>query len=160
MRQIAAVIVLLLLAVPAVAVDLGRAEGTLTIDSTRIPLTYAYVIGHQKNQLTNKNTDTRIILTDKPLPDNAKLEDVDYNFPDGILGVVFHITGKNDEISHVVVQHASGTWDGGFFESVPDYRFRRTKTDRGILTGNVSTKKITTNTMAFFFDADFSAQVQ
>jgi hypothetical protein len=160
MRKFAAVLVLFLLAIPAFAADLGRAQGTLTIDGTRIPLTYAYAIDHQKNQLTNKNSDTRIILTDKPLPDNTKLADVDYTFPEGVLGVVFCINGKNDDISHVVVQHASGTYDGGFFEGVPDYRFKRVKADRGVLSGSVSSKKITTNTMVFSFDADFTTQVQ
>lgn len=160
MRKFAAVLVLFLLAVPAFAADLGRAQGTLTIDGNHIQLTYAYAIDHQKNQLTNKNSDTRIILTDKPLPDNTKLEDVDYNFPDGILGVVFCINGRNDDISHVVVQHAVGTYDAGFFENVPEYKFKRVKADRGILSGSVTSKKITTNTMTFTFDAEFTAQVQ
>lgn len=161
MRQFAAVLVLLLLALPAAAVDLGRAEGTLTIDSTRIPLTYAYAIDHQKNQLTNRNSDTKIILTDKPLPESTKLDDVDYNFPDGILGVVICISGKNDDVSHVVVQHSSGTYDGGFFENVPEYKFKRQKAaDRSTLAGNITSKKVTTNTMTFTFDADFAATVQ
>ena len=160
MRKLAAVLGLFFVALPAFAADLGRAQGTLTIDGTRIPLTYAYAIDHQKNQLTNKNSDTRIILTDKPLPDNTKLEDVDYNFPDGILGVVFCINGRNDDISHVVVQHSSGTYDGGFFENVPEYHFKRAKADRGILSGSVTSKRVTTNTMAFSFDAEFSAQVK
>ncbi len=160
MRKLAAILVLSLLAIPAFAADLGRVQGTLTIDSARIPLTYAYAIDHQKNQLTNKSSDTRIILTDKPLPDGTKLEDVDYNFPEGVLGVVFCINGRNDDISHIVVQHSSGTYDGGFFENVPEYRFKRAKADRGVLSGTVSSKKITTNTMTFSFDAEFSAQVQ
>ncbi len=160
MRKFAAVFVLFFLAVPAFAADLGRAQGTLTIDGTRIQLTYAYAIDHQKNQLTNKNSDTRIILTDKPLPDSAKLEDVDYNFPEGVLGVVFCINGRNDDISHVVVQHSAGTYDGGFFENVPDYHFKRVKADRGVLSGTVSSKKITTNTMTFSFDAEFTTQVK
>jgi hypothetical protein len=159
MRQTAVVLLLLLLAIPAFAVDLGRADGTLTIDGTRIPLQYAYVIDHQKNGLTNKNSETKIVLTDKPLPEDAKLEDVDYNFPEGILGIVVCVNGK-DDISHVVVQHATGTYDGGFFEAVKDYTFKRSRGDRGMLTGTLSSKKITTNTMAFYFDAGFAAQIK
>jgi len=161
MRQSAAVLLLLLLAVPVFAVDLGRAEGTLTIDNNRIPLTYAYAVDHQKNQLTNKNSDTKIILTDKPLPEGSKLDDIDYNFPEGILGLVICIGGKNDDISHIVVQHSTGTYDGGYFENVPDYHFKRQKSsDRSVLTGTFTSKKITTNTMTFSFDAEFAAQVQ
>jgi hypothetical protein len=161
MRQFAAVVVLFLLALPALAVDLGRAEGSLTIDGTRIPLTYAYAVDHQKNQLTNKNSDTKIILTDKPLPESTKIEDVDYNFPDGILGIVVCITGKNDDVSHIVVQHSSGTYDGGFFENVPEYHFKRQRgADRNTLSGSLSSKKVTTNTMTFSFDAEFAAQVK
>ena len=159
MRQTAAVLVLLFVAVSLFAVDAGRAEGALNVGGTRIPLTYAYVIDHQKNGLTNKTSDTKIILTDKPLPENTKLDDVDYNFPEGILGVVVCVTGK-DDISHVVVQHPSGTYDGGFFENVPDYHFKRVKGDRGVLNGTLSSKKVKTNTMEFSFEADFSAQIQ
>jgi hypothetical protein len=161
MRQFAAILVLFLLALPALAVDLGRAEGSLTIDGTRVPLTYAYAVDHQKNQLTNKNSDTKILLTDKPLPENTKLEDVDYNFPEGILGIVVCITGKNDDVSHVVVQHSSGTYDAGFFENVPEYHFKRQRgADRNVLSGSVTSKKVTTNTMTFTFDAEFAAQVR
>jgi hypothetical protein len=159
MRHVAAVLVLLLLAVPVLAVDAGRADGALTVDGSRIPLTYAYVIDHQKNGLSNKNSDTKIILTDKPLPEGANLDEIDYNFPEGILGVVICIGGK-DDVTHVVVQHSSGTYDAGFFENVPDYRFKRNRAERGILNGNVSSKKVTTNTMTFSFEGDFSAQIQ
>lgn len=161
MRQFAAILFLFLLALPALAVDLGRAEGSLTIDGTRVPLTYAYAVDHQKNQLTNKNSDTKILLTDKPLPESTKLEDVDYNFPDGILGIVVCITGKNDDVSHVVVQHSSGTYDAGYFENVPEYHFKRQRgADRNVLSGSVTSKKVTTNTMTFTFDAEFAAQVR
>jgi hypothetical protein len=159
MRHVAAVLILLLFAVPALAVDPGRSEGALTVDGSRIPLTYAYVIDHQKNGLSNKNSDTKIILTDKPLPEGSKLDEIDYNFPEGILGVVICI-GAKDDITHIVVQHSSGTYDAGFFENVPEYRFRRSRAERGIINGNVSSKKVTTNTMTFSFESDFSAQVQ
>jgi len=142
-----------------VAADLGRAVGSVTIDGKPIVLQYAYAIDHQKNQLSNKNNDTKVILTDKPLPDGTKLDEVDYNFPDGIYGVVVCMTPQ-DSVSHVVVQHPAGTFDAGYFEGVQDYRFKRVKGDRGMIGGTLSSKKVTTNTMAFFFDAEFAANVQ
>lgn len=142
-----------------VAADLGRAVGSVTIDGKPIVLQYAYAIDHQKNQLSNKNNDTKVILTDKPLPDGTKLDEVDYNFPDGIYGVVVCMTPQ-DGVSHVVVQHPTGTFDAGYFEGVQDYRFKRVKGDRGTIGGTLSSKKVTTNTMAFFFDAEFAANVQ
>jgi len=144
----------------AFAADLGRAIGTVTIDGKPIVLQYAFAIDHQKNQLTNKTSDTKIILTDKPLPDGTKLEDIDYNFPDGIYGVVVCLTAPTDGISHVVVQHPGGTFDAGYFEGVPDYRFKRARGERGTISGTLSSKKVTTNTMAFYFDAEFAAQMQ
>lgn len=149
----------IVLAAPAFAVDLGKAAGSLVIDGNKIDLQYAYAVDHQKNQLTNKSNDTRVILTDKPLPDGTKLEDVDYNFPDGVLGVVICLTPK-DDISHIIVQHPTGTYDGGYFEGVQDYHFARARSDRGTIAGTLSTKKIKTNTMTFSVDAEFATQVK
>jgi hypothetical protein len=82
MRHVAgALVAVFLVALPAVALDLGRAEGNLTIDGKKIPLNYAYAIARQKNQLTDRNEMTRIILTDKPLPDGAKLAGLDDTLP-------------------------------------------------------------------------------
>ncbi|HEV2721486.1 MAG TPA: hypothetical protein VG323_15805 [Thermoanaerobaculia bacterium] len=161
MRNARALIVfLLLVGSSAVGADLGRAVGAVTIDGKPIVLQYAYAVDHQKNQLTNKNSDTRIILTDKPLPDGTKLDDVDYNFPDGILGVVVCVSSPSDNVSHVVVQHPTGTYDGGYFEGVQDYKFKRVRGDRGTIGGTLQSKKVTTNTMSFFFDAEFAASVK
>ena len=159
MRRLA-VCMLLVFAVPAVfAVDLGRAEGSLNVGGTAVPLAYAYVMDGAHNDLTGRNDATKIILTDKPLPDGTKLDDVDYTFPDGVFGIVVCLTPA-DAISHVVVQHPTGTYDAGYFEGVQDYRFKRIRGDRGTISGTLSSKKITTNTMSFFFDAEFAAQVQ
>ncbi len=161
MRNARALIVLLFfVGSTAFAADLGRAVGSVTIDGKPIVLQYAYAVDHQKNQLTNKNSDTRIILTDKPLPNGTKLEDVDYNFPDGILGVVVCVSSPSDTVSHVIVQHPTGTYDGGYFEGVPDYKFKRVRGERGTISGTIQSKKITTNTMSFFFDAEFAANIQ
>ena len=161
MRHAQALIVLLLvIGSSAFAADLGRAIGSVTIDGKPIVLQYAYAIDHQKNQLSNKANETKIVLTDKPLPDGTKLDDVDYTFPDGIFGIVVCVN-PTDNVSHVVVQHPTGTYDAGYFEGVQDYRFKRIRGgDRGTIGGTLSSKKITTNTMSFFFDAEFAAQVQ
>lgn len=159
MRYAAVIAISFLVAGTLVAADLGRAVGSVTIDGKPIVLQYAYAIDHQKNQLSNKSNETKVILTDKPIPDGTKLADVDYNFPDGIYGVVVCMTPQ-DNVSHVVVQHPAGTYDAGYFEGVQDYRFKRAKGDRGTINGTLSSKKITTNTMAFFFDAEFAANIQ
>ena len=157
MRRIAFVLLALsLVAGAAFAVDPGRAQGAMTIDGSRVALNYAYAVGHQKNEVTNRRDDTRIVLTDKPLPDNIKLEDIDYSFPDGTYGMVVSVS-HDDKISHIVVQHAKGMYDGGYFETDPSYTFRRQKTDRGTVAGNLSSKSVKTNTMTFSFDVDFDA---
>lgn len=151
--------VLLIVAGAAFAADLGRTSGSVTIDGKPIVLQYAYAIDHQKNELTSKKNETKIVLTDKPLPDGTKLDDVDYTFPDGVFGIVVCVN-PTDNVSHVVVQHPTGTYDAGYFEGLQDYHFKRVRSDRGTIAGTVSSKKITTNTMTFFFDAEFAAQVQ
>ena len=68
MRRAALTVVLLVFAAgAALALDLGRAEGNLVIDGTKIDLGYAYAIRHHKNQLTSKSDNTLIVLTDKDL---------------------------------------------------------------------------------------------
>jgi hypothetical protein len=143
----------------APAADLGRANGSVTIDGKPIALQYAYAVDHQKNQLSNKSNETKVVLTDKPLPDGTKLSNIDETFPDGINGVVVSLA-PNDSVSHVFVQHPAGSYDAGYFEGVQDYHFKRVKGDRGTIGGTLSSKKITTNTMSFFFDAEFLSQVQ
>ena len=160
-RLLVMLAVVALFATPLFAVDPGRSEGNLIIDSNHIPLLYAYAVKRQKNQLTNRDDDTRVVLTDKPLPDNLNLSDVDYNWPEGILGVVFCIDRKGF-ISHVVVQHATGSYDAGYFdgEAMKDYRYKSRKFEGNAVGGNISSKKITTNTMTFSFDSDFVATPQ
>lgn len=148
-----------LLAGPAYAVDAGRAEGVVIVDGTRIDLTYAYAVNHQKNEITNRKDDRRIVLTNKPLPDGLKLDDIDYSFPEDTLGMVVCLT-HDDKVSHVLVQHQKGMYDGGYFDGDPSYTFKPLKTDRGEVAGNVSSRKVRTNTMSFSFDVDFNAAVK
>lgn len=154
-RTALALFALLLVPGAAFAVDAGRAQGSMTIDGTKVALNYAYAVGHQKNEVTNRRDDTRVVLTDKPLPDNINLEDIDYSFPDGTYGMVVSVA-RDDKISHIVIQHAKGMYDGGYFEADPNYTFRRQKTDHGIA-GSLSGKAVKTNTMTFSFDVDFDA---
>jgi hypothetical protein len=154
-----ALLVVFLFALPASAVDLGRAEGTLTIDGTKIPLNYAYAVAKQKNQLTDRNEMTRIILTDKALPDGAKLTALDNDLPGDLNGVIICID-KLGRVGHVAVQHPKGTFDGGYFEGVQDYDFRQRKGESGTFSGSVSSLRIKTNTMTFSYDATFVAALR
>ncbi|HSY48220.1 MAG TPA: hypothetical protein VLC46_05365 [Thermoanaerobaculia bacterium] len=157
MRHIAgALITVFLLAAPAFAVDLGRAEGTLTIDSTKITLNYAYAIARQKNQLNDRKELTRIILTDKPLPDGAKLSDLDDSLPGDLNGVIIAID-KAGHVGHVAIQHPTGNYDGGYFEGIADYDFKPRKGDSGTIGGTVTSLRVKTNTMTFSYDASFLA---
>jgi hypothetical protein len=160
MRHVAgALLVGFLVAFPAAAVDLGRAEGSLTIDGTKIPLSYAYAVAKQKNELTGRNELTRIILTDKPLPDGAKLTALDNDLPGDTNGVIVCVD-KLGRVGHVAVQHPKGTYDGGYFEGVQDYDFKQHKGESGTVSGSLSSLRIKTNTMTFSFDATFVAAMR
>ena len=158
-RAFATALTLLFIAGAAFAVDPGKAQGTVTIDGDKIDLTYAYAINHQKNEVTNRRDDTRVVLTNKPLPDGAKLEDIDYSFPDGTLGLVVCVS-HDDKVSHIVLQHAKGMYDGGYFEGDPNYAFKRIKAENGTIAGSLSAHKVKTNTMTFSVDVDFDANVK
>jgi hypothetical protein len=160
MRHVAgALVAVFLIALPAAALDPGRAEGNLTIDGTKIPLNYAYSIAKQKNQLTDRNELTRIILTDKPLPEGAKLADLDDHLPGDLNGVIVAVD-KLGRVGHVAIQHPKGTYDGGYFEGVPDYEFKPHKGDSGTFGGTVSSLRVKTNTMTFSYDATFVAALR
>jgi hypothetical protein len=157
--RVTAAAVLFLLASSLLAADLGRAEGSLTIDKTRFDLLYAYAVDRQKNELTNKSDLTKIVLTDKPLADSVNLAKIDETFPDGITGVIVYVD-REQRVSRVVVEHPTGMFDAGFFEGIPDYRFRPKKGERGIVAGNVSAKNVKTNTMTLSYDVEFAANVK
>jgi hypothetical protein len=154
-----ALLVVFLVALPASAVDLGRAEGSLTIDGAKIPLNYAYAVAKQKNQLNDRNEITRIILTEKPLPEDAKLTALDGELPGDLNGVIICID-KLGRVAHVAVQHPHGTYDGGYFEGVQDYDYKQRKGESGTLSGSVSSLRIKSNTMTFSYDATFVASLR
>jgi hypothetical protein len=150
--------VVALFALPLHAVDLGRAEGTLTVGTTTINLGYAYAVGGQKNENTNRTDDIRIILTDRALPDGFDLRTIESAFPDALAGVVFDIDNERQP-SHIYVQHPTGMYDGGFFTKSDVYRFRG-RVNEGVLEGRVSSRKVTTSTTTMSFDVTFSAEVK
>ena len=154
-RSLCAVLLVALAAVPSFAVEVGKAEGTLTIDGKKFNLTHAYAISRHKNQLSGKNDDTLLILTDQALPADARLHDLEASLPDGTNGVMVCVD-KDRHVTHVAVQHPAGMFDGGFFEGVESYEFH-SKKGEGLFAGTTSSKKIRTNTMTFWFDAAFSA---
>jgi len=158
MRAALTLFVLLLAAGSALAVDLGKADGTLVIDNAKFNLGYAYAIRHHKNQLTNRADNTLIILSDKPLPDDANLHDFEASLPDGVNGVMVCID-KDSRITHVAVQHPSGMFDAGFFEGIDNYDYRPRKVDQG-LSGTLSSRRVKTNTMTFSYDVNFAAMTK
>jgi hypothetical protein len=155
MRAALTLFVLLLAAGSALAVDLGKAEGTLVIDNAKFDLGYAYAIRHHKNQLTNRSDNTLIILSDKPLPDDANLHDFEASLPDGVNGVMVCID-KESRITHVAVQHPSGMFDAGFFEGIENYDYKPRRVDQG-LSGTLTSRRVKTNTMTFSYDLNFAA---
>jgi hypothetical protein len=142
----------------ALAVDLGHAEGTLVIDNAKFDLGYAYAVRKHKNQLTNRNDNTLVILTDKPLPDGANLHDFEASLPDGVNGVMVCLD-RDSRITHVAVQHPSGMYDGGFFEGVDNYDYKPRKAEQG-MSGTLSSRRIKTNTMTFSYDVSFAAEAK
>jgi hypothetical protein len=159
MRAAGLALVLLSLALPIFAVDPGRAEGTLTVDTTHIVLAHAYAVGNQKNEFTKRTDEVKVVLTDKPLPDSVNVGDLDLNFPEGVLGLVVSIT-SDGKVSHVIVQHATGTYDSGYTEEGRDYRFKSRSDDPALISGNLSSRRVKTNTMTFSFDVEFAAAVK
>jgi hypothetical protein len=151
---------LAMLSMPLHALDAGRADGKLVVNGTTIPLTYSYVVGRQKNQITSRTDDIKVILTDKPLLPDTNFREFDANFPEGVLGVVVCID-KDKLISHLVVQHPNGMYDAGYFTNLPDYRYRARRGEGGAFAGTVYVSRpVATATIQFTFDVDFSAQMQ
>jgi hypothetical protein len=156
---IVATLAVSLLSGSAYAVDPGRAQGAVIVDGTRIDLTYAYALNHQKNEVTRRNDDRRVILTNKPLPVDLNFDDIDNSLPEGTLAVVVCLTHEG-KVSHVLVQHLKGMYDGGYFDGDASYTFKPLKAEHGSIAGNVSSRKVKTNTVSFSFDVDFVAAVK
>ena len=159
LRYAAIALVVSLLAGALFAADPGRADGTLTIDKERVTLGYAYAIGRQRNEITNRKDDIRVILTDKPLASDANLTEIEATFPEGMYGVIFNVA-SNKQVTHVALLHPKGSYDGGYLEDFPDFRFKPVNPARGTISGHLTTSRVQTNTMTFSVDADFNAPVR
>ena len=151
-------LLLVLFAAPLFAIDLGHAEGSMVTDKKKTTLSYAYVMRKVHNDTSGKNDAVKIILTDKPLPDGANLKDIDYNFPEGILGVVVCID-KQQQPVHLVVQHPAGVYDGGWVEQQGGISVRAKETN-GVLEGHLRCRETQQASVTYSFDADFNANVQ
>jgi len=150
---------LLCLAVPAFAVDPGRASGTVTIDGKPMTIGYAYAVGRQQNEANHRKDDVRIVLTDKPLPDGTKLDEIDYAFPDGVFGMVVCVD-HDQQTSHLVLQHETGMYDAGYFTDPRDFQYKGRRSG-DVLNGHVSSARpVKTNTMTFTYDVEFAANVK
>ena len=157
-RAAMTMLALVLLAGTALAVDLGRAEGTLVIDNTKFDIGYAYAVGRHKNQLTNRSDNTLVVLTDKPLADGTNLHDFESSLPDGVNGVMICVD-RDGRVTHVAVQHPSGMYDGGFFEGIENYDFKPRKGEPGFA-GTLTSRRVKTNTMTFSYDVSFDAAMK
>ena len=157
MRRLAFVTaVLAMLALSVSAIEPGRAEGSLTINGTSIPLAYAYAAGHQKNDISQRDDDVKIVLTDKPLAADGSLDKI----PPDVVALVLCIDPQK-RVTHAALQHAAGTWDGGWFEDVPQYRYKAHRAERGVVAGEVSTAKdIVGATVTFKYDVSFAATLR
>ncbi|PYQ32851.1 MAG: hypothetical protein DMF57_11420 [Acidobacteria bacterium] len=100
-----------------------------------------------------------MVITNKPLADSVKLDEIDLSFPGDVLGLVVSIT-SDGKVSHVMVQHPIGTYDSGYVEDAHEYRFKSRRSEGGTVEGNASSRRVKTNTMTFSFDVEFAATVK
>ena len=158
-RQIALGLAICFAASVVSATDLGRAAGALTIDKDRVEMAYAYALGHQRNEITKRRDEVKVILTDKPLGAGANLDQIEATIPDNMYAMIFNVA-SNGKVTHVSVLHPKGSYDGGFLEEIPEFKFKGSLPPRGTLSGKITSSKVQTNTMAFTIDADFNAEVK
>jgi hypothetical protein len=161
MRRAAFAVLLLamtMMSMPALALDPGQAEGTMTVGGATYNLAFAYAIGRQRNDSNGRSDDIKIILTDRALPGDVDLRVIENTFPDGINGLVMSI--DNDRLpSHVFVQHPGGMYDAGYFTNNDRFRFRG-RAGNNSVEGHCWAKRIATNTDPISYDVNFVATVQ
>ena len=159
MRRVAYLLVASLFALSAMAAESGRSEGAVTIDKTRIDFGYAYAIGHQRNEITKRKDDVKVILTDKALDPALDLNEISTLLPPDVHAFIVNVSSQG-KITHVELLYPKGSYDGGYLEDTPDFRFKSSNPGRGNVGGKVSSGKIQTNTMTFQVDADFAAAIK
>jgi hypothetical protein len=159
LRHAALALIIVLISLSAVAAEPGRAEGAVTIDKTKVDLAYAYAIGHQRNEITKRKDDIKVVLTDKALDPALDLNEIDTLLPADVHAMVFSVASSG-KVTHVSLLYPKGSYDGGFLEDTPDFRFKNSNPPRGNVAGRISSGRIQTNTMTFQVDADFNAAVK
>ena len=159
LRYAAAALFAALFAQSLLAVDLGQTDGTLVIDKERIKLAYAYAIGHQHNDITKRKDDVMVIMTNQPLGAEANLSEIEATFPVGMYGVIFNVA-SNKQVTHVSLMHPKGSYDGGYLEDFPDFHYKAGASNRGTISGHLTTSRVQTNTMTFSVDAEFAATIK
>ena len=150
--------VALLAALPAMAIEPGQAEGTLTINATTVNLAYCYAVGNQRNDATGRTDDIKLVLSDKPLPAGVDMTGIEYAFPAGTLGVVVTFESNRQPV-RVFIEHAGGTFESSDFKS-GIYKLRPRITRDGEIDGRVESKPITAATMYLQFAANFRAAIK
>lgn len=155
LRAVVSALLVLGVAVPVLAVDPGKAVGSMTTDKITTTFHHAYAVRKVHNEATNRNDAVKVILTDKPLPAGTTLRDVDYNFPEGILGIVIGFDGRMQPV-HVVVQHPAGVYDGGWLDLDHDVT-ANVKEANGAIEGRVHCESAQKASVTFSFDAEFYA---
>jgi len=158
-RPVAVALVVCFTAGATLAAELGRAEGALTLDKSKVDLAYAYALGRQHNDITKRKDDVKIVLTDKPLADTVDLNEIEATLPETMYAVIFNVA-SNNKVTHVAVIHPKGSYDAGFLEDMPDFRFKTANRSRGIVSGHLTSSRVQTNTMTFTVDVDFNAAVK
>ena len=158
LRRSIPLLLLSLVALPLFALDPGRAEGVLTTDSVKTPLAYAYMARKVHNETSGKNDATKIVLTDKALPEGTNIRNLDYEFPEGIYGIVVCLDREQQPV-HVVVQHPSGVYDGGWLQAEPNVTVRARQVD-GALEGHMRCRSVERPSVTYSFEADFAASGQ
>jgi hypothetical protein len=148
----------ILAALPALAIEPGQAEGTLTVNSSTVNLAYCYALGNQRNPLTGRTDDIKVILSDHPLPSDVDMSAIEYSFPSGTLGVVV-IFEANRQPVRVFIQHGTGTFESSDFKSGV-YKLRSRISRDGEIDGRLESKPITAATMFLQFGASYRAQIR
>lgn len=154
----AILLVALLAALPAMAIEQGQAEGTLTVNANTVNLAYSYAVGNQHNDATGRTDDIKLVLSDKPLPAGTEMAGIEYAFPAGILGVVV-IFESNRQAVRVFIEHGGGTFESSDFKSGV-YKLRPRITRDGEIDGRIESKPITAATMFLQFGANFRAAIK
>lgn len=148
---------LVVLAAPVRALEPGKAEGELSLNGKAVKLLHAYAVPGQKNTLTDTDDDVKVVLTDKPLPADARPGELGYSFAPGVQGIVLCID-RSKEPSHLVVHHADGMYFRGYFKG-SENKFKSKRLDRKGIEGTayISEPYKTSKGFSYQYNVTFAA---